>query len=111
MRQLILLILSMTLFSCHNRFHSPVDKEIEQAVINKYEKRSEADGAGGWIIKDVKVLRSWKGDDERHYNTEVTVKGVHTSPPLANRRADEDIGETRQVKLIWRGGQWIGVDE
>jgi hypothetical protein len=98
-------------FSYHNSFHSPGDKEIERAVTKMYEKRSELVGGGGWIIKDVKVVRSWKGDDEQHYNAEVAVTGVHTSPPLANRRPDEDIDETRQVKLIWRGGQWTGVDE
>jgi len=111
MRQMILLLLSMTLFSCHNSFHSPNDKEIEQAVITMYEKRSEADGAGGWIVNEVKVLKSWKGNDERHYNAQVTVKGVHTSPPLAVRRPDEAIDETREIKFIWRGGGWIGVDE
>ena len=111
MRQMILLFLSSMLFSCHNDFHSPANKEIEQAVINMYEKRNETVGGGGWIVKEVKILRSWKGDDERHYNAEVTVKGVHTSPPLAVRRPDETIDETIQVKLIWRDGQWIGDDK
>ncbi|HLG40343.1 MAG TPA: hypothetical protein VI461_11775 [Chitinophagaceae bacterium] len=111
MRQMILLLLSTMVFSCHNDFHSPTDKEIEQAVMKMYEKRNENVGGGGWIVKDVKVIRSWKGNDERHYNAEVKIQGVHTSPPIANRRPDEDINETREIKLIWRGGQWIGVDE
>jgi hypothetical protein len=111
MSKFILPVLSIMLFSCHNSFHSPTDKEIEQAVTAMYEKRSESAGGGGWIIKEVKVLKSRKGDDERHYNAEVTVIGTHTSPALAIRRPDEIINETREIKLIWRDGGWIGVDE
>jgi hypothetical protein len=111
MRKMILLFLSMTVFSCHNNFHSPTDKEIEDAVTNEYKKRNGRDGGGGWIVKEVKILKSWKGNDERHYNAEVVVKGVHTSPALAVRRPDETIDETRTMKLIWRDGQWIGDDE
>lgn len=111
MRQSVLLFLSIMLYSCHNDFHSPADKEIQEVVKNMYEKRNEAAGGGGWIVNDVKVIRSWKGDDERHYNAEVVVRGVHTSPPLANRRPDEDIDESREIKLIWRDGGWKGVDE
>jgi hypothetical protein len=111
MRQLGFLITIVMLSSCHNGFHSPGENEIKEAVVNMYEKRNEADGGGGWIVKEVKVLRSWKGDDERHYNAEVVVKGTHTSPPLADRRPDEDIDETRKISLIWRGGKWTGDDE
>lgn len=111
MQKMILLFLSIMSFSCNNGFHSPTDKEIEQAVINMYEKRSEAAGGGGWIVNEVKILKNWKGDDERHYNAEVSVKGKHTSPALAVRRPDQAIDETRAIKLIWRGGGWIGVDE
>ena len=111
MAKIILSLLSIMLISCHNDFHSPADKEIQEAVKIMYEKRSEAAGGGGWTVNDVKVIRSWKGDDERHYNAEVTVKGVHTSPALAVRRPDEAIDETRTIKLIWRDGGWIGDDE
>lgn len=111
MLKFTLSILAIMLLSCHNDFHSPMEKEIEKAVSVMYEKRSEAAGGGGWVINEVTVLRSWKGDDERHYNAEVVVKGVHTSPPLANRRPDEEIDETREIHLIWRDGGWVGVDE
>jgi hypothetical protein len=111
MRQMILLFFSIMIFSCNNEFHSPTDKEIKQAITNMYEKRNESVGGGGWIVNDIKVLSSQKGNDERHYNARVSVKGVHTSPPLANRRPDEDFDETREVQLIWRAGGWIGVDE
>ena len=47
-----------------------------------YEKRNEAAGAGGWIIKETEVLRSWPGEDKRNYNARVLVKAVHTFPPL-----------------------------
>ena len=111
MQKSVLSVIIIMLLSCHNGFHSPSDSEIEKAVIEMYEKRNEADGGGGWKITDVKVLSSQKGNDERHYNARVTVKGGHTSPPLANPRPDEDIDETREVELIWRGGGWIAVGE
>lgn len=111
MRPMLLLFMSMSFFSCTNGFHSPKDEEIKQAVVTMYEKRSQADGAGGWIVNEVKVLKTWKGADERHYNAEVTVKGKHTSPALAVPRPDEAVDETIVVKLIWRDGGWIGVDE
>lgn len=111
MSKIVLPVLtSIMLLSCHG-FHAPTNEEIEQAITNIYEKRSKADGGGGWKVREVKVLRTWKGDDERHYNAEVKIKGVHTSPPLAERRPDEDFDETREIKLIWRGGLWISDDE
>lgn len=39
-----------------------------------YEKRNEAAGAGGWIIKETEVLRSWPGEDKQNYNARVLVK-------------------------------------
>jgi hypothetical protein len=100
----------MILLSC-NGLHQPGEKEIREAVINLYEKRNHADGGGGWYVKDVQVLKTWKGSDERHYNADVSIKGVHTSPALAERRPDEDFADTITMKLIWRGGGWIGDDE
>lgn len=111
MLKIILPVLCCLLFSCHNDFHSPTVDEIKQAVASMYEKRNEAAGGGTWLIKDIKVIRSWKGNDMRHYNAVVLLKGVYTSPPLANQRPDEDFDETREVELIWRDGGWIGVDE
>ena len=97
------------LLSC-NGFHKPGEKEIKEAATNVYEKRNQADGGGGWNVKDVQVLKTWKGSDERHYNAEVSIKGIHTSPALAERRPDEDFADTITMKLIWRGGNWI-IDE
>ncbi|MBL7743755.1 MAG: hypothetical protein JNN00_09815 [Chitinophagaceae bacterium] len=111
MHKTILFMLISMLSSCYNNFHSPSEKEIEQAVTAMYEERNRADGGGGWKISEVKVISTRKGDDERHYQAKVTVKGVHTSPPLANRRPDEEIAETREIQLIWRDGGWIAVDE
>lgn len=105
------LFLSIMVLSCQNSFHSPDEQEIQKAVKNKYEKRNEAAGGGGWTVNEVQVLRNWPGDDKRHYNAEVSVKGVHTSPPLAVRRPDEPINETVEVALIWRDGGWIVDDK
>lgn len=107
----MVLLLSVLVFSCQNNFHSPNEQEIQKAVKDMYEKRNAADGGGGWTINEVQVLRNWPGDDKRHYNAEVTVKGVHTSPALAVRRPDEPIDETREVNLIWRNGGWVATDE
>jgi len=99
------------ILSCQNNFHSPNEQEIQKAVKDMYEKRNEAAGAGGWTVNEVQVITNGPGDDKRHFNAEVSVKGVHTSPALAVRRPDEPINETRNVVLIWRDGGWIVDDK
>jgi hypothetical protein len=49
---------------------------MEEAVKNMYEKRNEAAGGGGWKVTGVKILKSRRGNHERHYYSEEVVKGV-----------------------------------
>lgn len=109
--RIIIFLAAFVFFSCKNGFHSPTDADIEQAVTEKYEARNNADGGGGWEVKEVNVLSSERGNDNRHYNAKVTVKGIHTSPPLANERPDEAFDETEDIELIWRGGKWQCAEE
>jgi hypothetical protein len=102
-----LLLLGILFFSCTNGFHGPHDNEIKEAVINAYEERNERIGGDGWYIKEIKVLKSWKGNDERHYNAEVSVKGIRVSAPLPEEIPDENFNDTIDVPFIWRDGKWI----
>jgi hypothetical protein len=103
-------LLALVLFACKGGFHQATDAEVSDAAIKMIEKRNNADGGGGWTVKNVEVLRLSKGDDERHAIARVHVQGVHKQPPLANPLPDEPIDEEVRVPLIWRDGKWI-LDE
>ncbi len=102
----ILFFLTFAAVSC-NKPGEPDDKAIETAVREMYLHMQTAAGAGGWTISTVEITKRSPGADKRHYNASVKVSGMHKFPPLADPKPDEPFSEIKNLRLIWRGGQWV----
>lgn len=89
----------------------PTVAEAEAAIRNVYARRNKAVGGGGWRLDTVRITAIYPDLNGKGYIVEARIQGIHSSPPIAHRRADEVIDETRMLRIEQQGNAWICVDE